>query len=137
MRINDLDFGILLNIDVDHLDYHGNLEAYKKAKESSLMLYKNVDKTLLQLTKMGLKIAKILSKSFMDNAYVTYIVPLAVGIFVSGIATFAYKGEITRHFTTKNSFIVYYIIISAVCILSLYGIEISGHSYIFGEIIYK
>ena len=33
--------------------------SYKKAKENSLMLYKNVDKTLLQLTKMGLKIGVI------------------------------------------------------------------------------
>ena len=33
--------------------------SYKKAKESSLMLYKNVDKTLLKLTKMGLKIGVI------------------------------------------------------------------------------
>ena len=42
MRINDLDFGILLNIDVDHLDYHGNLEAYKKAKEKILLAKENI-----------------------------------------------------------------------------------------------
>ena len=33
--------------------------SYKRAKENSLTLYKNVDKTLLQLTKMGLKIGVI------------------------------------------------------------------------------
>jgi len=33
--------------------------AYKKAKETSLTLYKNVDKTLHNLTKMGLKIGVI------------------------------------------------------------------------------
>ena len=42
MRINDLDFGILLNIDVDHLDYHGNLEEYKKAKEKILLAKENI-----------------------------------------------------------------------------------------------
>ena len=33
--------------------------SYKKAKENSLILYKNVDKTLLRLTKMGLRIGVI------------------------------------------------------------------------------
>jgi len=42
MRKNDLDFGILLNIDVDHLDYHGNQEAYKKAKEKILLAKENI-----------------------------------------------------------------------------------------------
>jgi len=42
MRKNDLDFGILLNIDVDHLDYHGNLKAYKKAKEKILLSKENI-----------------------------------------------------------------------------------------------
>ena len=34
MKINKLDFGILLNIDIDHLDYHGDFESYKAAKEN-------------------------------------------------------------------------------------------------------
>ena len=42
MKTNELDFGILLNIDVDHLDYHGNLKAYKKAKEKILLAKENI-----------------------------------------------------------------------------------------------
>jgi len=37
MITNNLDFGILLNIDVDHLDYHGDFESYKEAKEKILL----------------------------------------------------------------------------------------------------
>ena len=37
MRSNKLDFGILLNLDIDHLDYHGNLASYEKAKKRILM----------------------------------------------------------------------------------------------------
>ena len=36
MDQNHLDFGILLNIEGDHLDYHGNFNAYKLAKEKIL-----------------------------------------------------------------------------------------------------
>jgi len=36
MKKNNLDYGILLNIDIDHLDYHGDFELYKLAKEKIL-----------------------------------------------------------------------------------------------------
>ena len=36
MKKNNLDYGVLLNIDVDHLDYHGEFELYKLAKEKIL-----------------------------------------------------------------------------------------------------
>tara|TARA_B100001093_G_scaffold512003_1_gene581031 strand:- start:362 stop:1402 length:1041 start_codon:yes stop_codon:yes gene_type:complete len=36
MKENKLDFGILLNLNVDHLDYHGNFESYKNAKKKIL-----------------------------------------------------------------------------------------------------
>ncbi len=36
MKENKLDFGILLNLGIDHLDYHGNLSSYKKAKKRIL-----------------------------------------------------------------------------------------------------
>ena len=37
MMKNDLDYGVLLNIDLDHLDYHGNFENYKTSKEKILL----------------------------------------------------------------------------------------------------
>ena len=37
MKENQLDYGILLNIEIDHLDYHGNFESYKEAKEKILL----------------------------------------------------------------------------------------------------
>ena len=37
MRSNNLDFGILLNIEQDHLDYHGDFESYKSSKEKILL----------------------------------------------------------------------------------------------------
>ena len=37
MRSNKLDFGILLNIGEDHLDYHGDFELYKSSKEKILL----------------------------------------------------------------------------------------------------
>ncbi len=37
MRSNKLDFGILLNIGVDHLDYHGDFDSYKSSKEKILL----------------------------------------------------------------------------------------------------
>ena len=42
MRFNKLDFGILLNIEEDHLDYHGNLESYKSSKEKILSSKNNI-----------------------------------------------------------------------------------------------
>ena len=36
MKSNDLDFGILLNIQSDHIDYHGSFKSYKCAKEKIL-----------------------------------------------------------------------------------------------------
>ena len=36
MKKNNLDYGVLLNIDIDHLDYHGDFELYKLAKEKIL-----------------------------------------------------------------------------------------------------
>ena len=36
MNQNRLDFGILLNIEEDHLDYHGDFKSYKLAKEKIL-----------------------------------------------------------------------------------------------------
>ena len=44
---------------VDYKILASGIIAYKKAKETSLMLYKNVDETLLSLTKMGLKLGVI------------------------------------------------------------------------------
>ena len=44
---------------VDYKILASGIIAYKKAKESSLMLYKNVNETLFSLTKMGLKLAVI------------------------------------------------------------------------------
>ena len=40
MKVNGLDYGILLNIDIDHLDHHGNFESYKAAKEKILLAKK-------------------------------------------------------------------------------------------------
>ena len=42
MKFNKLDFGILLNIDIDHLDHHGNFESYKAAKEKILLAKKSI-----------------------------------------------------------------------------------------------
>jgi|TARA_A100001015_G_scaffold178831_1_gene198787 UDP-N-acetylmuramoylalanine--D-glutamate ligase len=42
MDQNHLDFGILLNIEGDHLDYHGNFNAYKLAKEKILAANKSI-----------------------------------------------------------------------------------------------
>jgi len=42
MITNKLDFGILLNIQTDHLDYHGNFEFYKLAKERILDAKKSI-----------------------------------------------------------------------------------------------
>ena len=39
-------------------------------------------------------VAKILSKSFKNNAYVIYLSPIAVGIFVSLIFCYIYKEKI-------------------------------------------
>ena len=44
---------------VDYKILASGIIAYKKAKENSLMLYKNVNETLFSLTKMGLKLAVI------------------------------------------------------------------------------
>lgn len=37
MKKNRLDYGILLNLDVDHLDYHGSLNSYQDAKKKILL----------------------------------------------------------------------------------------------------
>ena len=42
MKKNNLDYGILLNIDTDHLDYHGDFELYKLAKEKILQAKKSI-----------------------------------------------------------------------------------------------
>ena len=42
MKKNNLDYGILLNIDIDHLDYHGDFELYKLAKEKILQAKKSI-----------------------------------------------------------------------------------------------
>jgi len=39
---NKLDFGILLNLDIDHLDYHGNEQSYKQSKRKILLAKKNI-----------------------------------------------------------------------------------------------
>ena len=55
-------FDLFLKDTIGKVDYKilaSGIIAYKKAKESSLMLYKNVNETLLSLTKMGLKLAVI------------------------------------------------------------------------------
>ena len=55
-------FDLFLKGTIGRIDYKilaSGIIAYKKAKESSLMLYKNVNETLLSLTKMGLKLAVI------------------------------------------------------------------------------
>lgn len=43
MKENKLDFGVLINIQPDHLDYHKNFEDYKLAKEK-ILLAKQVTK---------------------------------------------------------------------------------------------
>ena len=55
-------FDLFLKNTIGKVDYKilaAGIISYKKAKENSLTLYKNVDKTLLKLTKMGLKIGVI------------------------------------------------------------------------------
>lgn len=55
-------FDLFLKDTIGKVDYKilaSGIISYKKAKESSLMLYKNVNETLLSLTKMGLKLAVI------------------------------------------------------------------------------
>lgn len=55
-------FDSFLKDTIGKIDYKilaSGIIAYKKAKESSLMLYKNVDETLLSLTRMGLKLGVI------------------------------------------------------------------------------
>ncbi|OUT40314.1 MAG: hypothetical protein CBB66_02820, partial [bacterium TMED6] len=55
-------FDLFLKDTIGKVDYKilaSGIIAYKKAKESSLMLYKNVNETLFSLTKMGLKLAVI------------------------------------------------------------------------------
>lgn len=37
MKKNKLDYGILLNVDIDHLDYHGDLDSYQDAKKKILL----------------------------------------------------------------------------------------------------
>tara|TARA_B100001059_G_scaffold225276_1_gene252273 strand:- start:1434 stop:2474 length:1041 start_codon:yes stop_codon:yes gene_type:complete len=37
MKKNKLDYGILLNIDIDHIDYHGSVKSYKDAKKKILL----------------------------------------------------------------------------------------------------
>ena len=37
MKENKLDFGILLNIDIDHIDYHGSINSYHEAKKKILL----------------------------------------------------------------------------------------------------
>ncbi len=37
MKFNNLDYGILLNIEQDHLDYHGDFQSYKSSKEKILL----------------------------------------------------------------------------------------------------
>ena len=55
-------FDLFLKQNIGKIDYKilaSGIIAYKKAKESSLTLYKNVNETLFSLTKMGLKLAVI------------------------------------------------------------------------------
>ena len=55
-------FDLFLKNTIGQVNYKilaAGIISYKKAKESSLTLYKNVDKTLLRLTKMGLRIGVI------------------------------------------------------------------------------
>lgn len=55
-------FDLFLKNNLGKVDYRilaNGIIAYKKGKESSLHLYKNVDKTLLTLSKMGLSIGVI------------------------------------------------------------------------------
>ena len=55
-------FDLFLKNSIGKVDYKilaAGIISYKKAKEDSLMLYKNVEKTLFRLTKMGLKIGVI------------------------------------------------------------------------------
>ena len=42
MKKNNLDYGVLLNIDIDHLDYHGDFELYKLAKEKILQAKESI-----------------------------------------------------------------------------------------------
>jgi len=61
MKKNKLDYGILLNIDVDHLDYHGSIKSYEDAKKK-ILLAKNTISNELDPYKLFQWITKTKSK---------------------------------------------------------------------------
>ncbi len=61
MKKNKLDYGILLNIDVDHLDYHGSIKSYEDAKKK-ILLAKNTISNELDPYKLFEWITKTKSK---------------------------------------------------------------------------